>query len=69
MCLFVITQKDGSPLDVTSVTEEDIVEICVKQGHTHPMGVLCYSTTESVTLFHSTKEMQCSTHGAIKAME
>ena len=69
MCLFVITQKDGTPLDATSVTKEDIVEMCIKMGHTHPLGVLHYSTTELIALFCSTEEMQCTTCGAIKVME
>ena len=33
------------------------------------MGVLHYSAMELVALFCSTEEMQCTTHGAIKAME
>ena len=40
MCLFVITWTDGIPLNAASVTEEDLVEMCVKMGHTHPLGVL-----------------------------
>ena len=69
ICLFVITRKDGTPLNATSVTDEDIVEMCVKMGHTHPLDVLHYSAMDSVALFHSTEEMQHATHGAIKAME
>ena len=68
MCLFVITRKDGTLLDATSVTEEDIFEMCIEMGHIHPLGVLHYSAMESVGLFHSTEDMQCTTHGAIKAM-
>ena len=69
MCLFAITQKDGTPLNVTSVTEEDIVKMYIKMGHTYPLGVLCYSTTELVALFCSTEEMQHARHGAIKVTE
>ena len=69
MCLFVLTRKDGTPFDVTSVSEEDIIEICIRLGHTHPLGVLCYSATESGALFHSTEDMQCATCRAIKALE
>ena len=68
MCLFVITWKDGTPFDATSVTEENIIKMCIKFGHTHPLGVLHYSMMELVTLFCSTEEVQCTTHGAIKAM-
>ena len=69
MCLFVITQKDGTPFDAISVTEEDIIEICIKMGHTHPLGVLHYSAMESIALFSSTEEMQCATCRAVKVME
>ena len=39
MCILILTKKDGTPFDVTSVLEEDIIKICVRLGHTHPMGV------------------------------
>ena len=68
MCLLILMKRDGTPFDVTSVLEEDITKICIRQGHTHPMGVLCYSAMELVILFRSVDEMQCATHGAIKAM-
>ena len=58
MCMFILTQKDGTPFDATSVTEEDILEICVTLAHTHPLGVLWYSATESEALFHTMEEMQ-----------
>ena len=67
-CLFVVTRPDGTPFDVTSVSEEDIVEICIKLGHTHPLGVLHYLAMESVALFCTTEDMQCVTHGAVKVM-
>ena len=69
MCLFVVTWKDGTLLDATSVAKEDIVKMCIKMGHTHPLGVLHYSMTESVALFHSTEEMQCTTHKTVKVTE
>ena len=69
MCLFGVTWKDGTPFNATSVTEEVIVKMCIKIGHTHPLGVLYYSTMESIALFSSTEEMQCNTHGAIKVTE
>ena len=67
MCLFVLTRQDGTLFDATFVSEEDIMEICIRPGHTHPMGVLHYSVMELVALFCSTQDMQCATHGAIKA--
>ena len=66
---FVITWKDGTPLSATSVTKEDIIKMCIKMGHTHPLGVLCYSMMELVALFCSTEEMQHATHGVIEGME
>ena len=64
-----MTRKDGTQLDVTSVTEEDIIEVCVTLGHTHSLGVLWYSMMELVALFHTTEEMQWVSHAAVKAME
>ena len=69
MCLFIVMRKDDTPFDTTSVSEEDILEICVTLGHTHPLGVLWYLTMESVALFHMTEEMQQASCSAIKAME
>ena len=68
MCVLTLTKRDGTPFDVTSILEEDIVQICIRQGHTHPMGVLCYSAMESVFLFQLGDEIQCTTCGAIKAI-
>ena len=56
-------------MDASSVSEEDIFEICITKGHTHPLGVLHYSAMESVVLFHSTDELQCTTCATAKAME
>ena len=68
MCILILSKRDGIPFDVTSVMEEDIIEICIQLGHTHPMGVLHYSVMESVILFQLADEMQCTTHGSIKVM-
>ena len=68
MCILILTKRDGTPFGVTSVLEENIVKICIRLGHTHPMGVLHFSMMESVILFQLADEMQCTTHGAIKAM-
>ena len=67
MCILILMKRDGTLFDVTSVLQEDIIKICVSQGHTHAMGVLCYSATELVILFQSANNMQCATCGAIKA--
>ena len=58
MCMFIITHKDGTPFEVTSITEEDFVQLCMMLGHIHPLGVLWYSTIELVALFHMAEEMQ-----------
>ena len=69
LCLVSITRRDDTPMDASSISEEDIIEICIMRGHTHPLGVLHYSTMESVVLFHSPDELQCTTHGIVKTTE
>ena len=59
---------NGTPFNVTSIQEEDIIEHCVELGQTHPKGVLQFLMTESVVLFHSTDEMLVMVHGVTKAM-
>ena len=46
ICIFIVTWKDGTLLIVTSVSEEDIIEIGEMLVHTHPLGVLQYSAME-----------------------
>ena len=62
ICIFIVMRKDGTPLNVTSVSEEDIIEICVTLWHTHTLGVLWYLTMESVALFHMTEESDTWCH-------
>ena len=69
MCIFIIMHEGDTLFEVTSITEEDIVQFYVMLGHIHPLGVLQYSTTESVVLFCMAEEMQLASHGAIKATE
>ena len=69
LCLLLFTRRDGTLNYASSVTEKDIIEIFTTKGHTQPLGVLCYSTTESVFLFHLTDELQCATHRIVKARE
>ena len=69
ICIFIVTRKDGTLLDITSVTEDDIIEIYVTLGYTNPLGVLWCSAMESVALFHTTEEMQQASCSAIKATE
>ena len=69
MCVFIVTHKDGTLFEVSSITEEDIVQLCMVLGHIHPLGVLHYSATDLAGLFHMEEEMLQASHGAIKAME
>ena len=56
-------------MDASSISEEDIIEIYIKKGHTHPLGELHYSATESVILFCTTDELKHVTHSIIEIME
>ena len=51
VCILILTKRDSTLFDVTSVLEEDIIKICIWLGHTHPMDVFHYSVTESIVLF------------------
>ena len=62
LLLISITRGDGTPLDASSITEEDIVEICVRRAHTHPLGVFSYSVAESVVLFGNLKDVNRAHH-------
>ena len=53
-----ITRRDGTPIDAFSISEEDIIELRVKQGCTHPLGVVHYSAAESVILFLTTDNLK-----------
>ena len=69
LCLVSVTGRDGTLIDASSVSEEDIIEICIMKGHTDPLGVLHYSTMELVVLFQSTDELQHTTRRIVKMME
>ena len=69
LCLISIVRRHGTLMDASSISEEDIIEICIKKGHTHPLGVLCYSATESVVLFCTTDKLKCATLSIIEIME
>ena len=57
LCLLSITRGDGTPMDASSILEEDIVGIFVQKSHTHPLGVLWYSAAESVILFGTMEDL------------
>ena len=67
MCIFILTRGDGTLFDASSILEEDIIEICVWLGHTHPEGVLWHSTIKLVMLFHTTDQLQIMAWGVVKA--
>ena len=69
LCLISITKTDGTPMDASSISEEDIVEICMKKGHTHPLGMLCYLAMESIVLFSTTEDLKCASHGLVDVTE
>ena len=62
LLVVLITKGDGTPLDASSLTEEDIVEVCVRRAHTCPLGVLWYSTVESVILFGNVADVSHTHH-------
>ena len=68
MCVLVLTRGNGTPFDAASIHEEDITELCIEMGQTHPKGVLQFSATELVVLFHSMDEMLVMACGVTKAM-
>ena len=52
MCVLVLARSNDTPYNTASIQEEDIVELCVEVGQMHPKGVLQFSVTELVILFH-----------------
>ena len=59
-CTLSITRRDGTLMDVSSISEDYIIEIYVKWGCTCPLGVLCYSAVESIVLFLTTDDLKCA---------
>ena len=52
-----ITKRDGTLLDASSILEEDIMELCIRRAHTHPLGVLWYSMVDSVVFFNNVTDV------------
>ena len=69
LLLISVTRGDGTPMDVSSITEEAIMEICVRRAHTHPLGVLWYSMAESVILFGNLEDVNYAHHTLPDMME
>ena len=68
MCVLVLTRGNGTPFDVTSIQEDDMTELCFEMAQTHPKGVLQFSVTELVVLFHFMDKMLIMACGVTKAM-
>ena len=45
------------------------MEICMKNSHTCPLGVLRYSAMESVVLFSTAEELKHVSHSIVEVME
>ena len=58
-----------APMDASSISEEDTVEICMKKGHTCPLGVLLYLAMESIILFSTAEDLNHASHGLVDMME
>ena len=56
-------------MDASSISEGDIIELCVKQGLTHLLGVLHYSAVESVVLFLTMDDLKCATRNITRDTE
>ena len=56
-------------MDTSSISEEDIVEICMKKGQTHPVGVLHYLAMESIVLFSTVENLNRASCGLVDMME
>ena len=66
MYIFILTRGDATLFNASSILEQDVIEICIWLGHTHPEGVPWYSAIELVMLFHMADELQTVAHGLWK---
>ena len=69
LCLLTITWGDGTRMDASSISEEDVVEICITRGHTHPLGMLHYLAAESIILFGTAADSCHASHSLVDVME
>ena len=56
-------------MDASSISGEDIVEICMEKGHTHPLCVLHYLAVEFVILLSTAEDLNHVSHGLVDVME
>ena len=64
-----IAKTDGTPLDASSILEEDIVELCVGRAHTCPLGVLRYSVADSVVFLSRATDVNHTQHALLDVTE
>ena len=64
-----IAKRDGTPLDASSISEEDIVELCIGRAHTRPLGVLWYSTVALVVFLSSAADVNRTQRALLDIME
>ena len=64
-----ISKRDGTPLDASSILEEDIVELCIGRAHTHPLGVLRYSAADSVVFLGSATDVSRTQRALLEVTE
>ena len=64
-----ISKRDGTPIDASSISEEDIVELCIGRAHTRPLGVLRYSAADSVVFLSSAADVSRTQRALLVVME
>ena len=64
-----MAKRDGTPLDASSISEEDIVELCIGRAHTRPLGVLQYSSADSVVFLSSATDVNRTQHALLDITE
>ena len=67
LLLVIITKGDGTPLDASFISEEEIIEICIGQAHIHPLGVLLV-LHDGISCFLS-KYQGCELHTSVLLLD
>ena len=60
LLLVPITRGDCTPLDASFISEEEIIEICIRWAHIRLLGVLQYSMMELVVFHQNIKDLNCT---------
>ena len=69
LLVVLIVKRDGTPLGASSISEEDIVELCTRRAHTHPLGMLRYSTVDSVVFLNDATAVDRTQHALLDVTE